>query len=257
MNQYYLGIELLDDVDGNAKRFQDELRRNPTKYNLKKKYAPQDNYLTDLTEELNEALLMSIRHHQMLIKFTKMLEDFFNIWVLLKSIQTTIQVGVLTYTFLKVNGFHFLYREKSIFLIFFGGCGRIFQIHATVDQYFNLFSYVILTGLDVYSLCYFGEQLKSQTSRIGDALFRCPWHLCGGPFRRIASIILANTTKPCVMTGGKFFVLDFEKLTSVNFLLTTHYTHIHTYVHIPICNFFFQILKGSFSYFTLLQNMGK
>lgn len=76
-------------------------------------------------------------------------------------------------------------------------------------------AYLILTLLDVFQLCYFGEILKQQSSHIGDALLRGPWHLCGGPFRRIALLILVNSTKPLVMTGGKFFVLDFQKLTSV------------------------------------------
>lgn len=77
-------------------------------------------------------------------------------------------------------------------------------------------AYLILTLLDVFQLCYFGETLKQQSSHIGDALLRCEWYLCGGPFRRISSIILANCTEPLVMTGGKFFILGFSKLTSVS-----------------------------------------
>lgn len=76
--------------------------------------------------------------------------------------------------------------------------------------------YVVLTMLDVFQLCYFGETMKTQSSHISDALLRCSWYLCGGPFRRILSIILSNSTKPLVMTGGKFFILDFHKLTSVS-----------------------------------------
>lgn len=93
---------------------------------------------------------------------------------------------------------------------------QIPQIDGTVEQYFNMTAYVILTLLDVFQLCYFGETLKRQSTQICDALLRCPWHLCGGPFRRIVSIILANCTKPLVMTGGNFFILDFNKLVQVS-----------------------------------------
>lgn len=77
-------------------------------------------------------------------------------------------------------------------------------------------SYLILTILDVFQLCYFGETLTQQSSHIGDALMRNAWYLCGGPFRRNVSIILAYCTQPLVMTGGKFFILGFSKLTSVS-----------------------------------------
>ncbi|XP_055304002.1 putative odorant receptor 85e [Sitodiplosis mosellana] len=205
LNQYYLAAELMDDIEANTAKMRAALDRDPSKFQLSKKYLPQDNYLTDLTEELNFSIFACIRHHQMLIEFSAMMEDFFSVFVLLKSFQSTFQICNLLFTFLKIEG--------------------------TAEQYFNMTAYLILTLLDVFQLCYFGETLKQQSSHIGDALLRCPWHLSGGPFRRIALIFLANCTKPLVMTGGKFFILDFQKLTS--------------------------IMKASFSYFTLLQHLGK
>lgn len=103
LNQYYLEAEILDDVEANSVRMRNESQSNRTKYDSRKNYLPQDNYLTDLTEELNEALLQSVRHHKVLLEFTKLLEEFFNMFVLLKTIQTTVKVSLMTYTFLKVN----------------------------------------------------------------------------------------------------------------------------------------------------------
>lgn len=77
-------------------------------------------------------------------------------------------------------------------------------------------AYLILTLLDVFQLCYFGDTLKQQSSHIDDALLRCPWYLCGGPFRRLMSVILTNSTQSLVLTGGKFFILDLNKLASVS-----------------------------------------
>lgn len=68
-----------------------------------------------------------------------------------------------------------------------------------------------------------------QSSHIGDALLRSPWYLCGGPFRRITSIILANCTQPLVMTGGKFFILGFNKLSSVSVCIVVSMSFLKMY----------------------------
>lgn len=86
----------------------------------------------------------------------------------------------------------------------------------TFEQYWNLTPYVILTLLDVFQMCYFGEILKQQSSHSGEALSRSPWYLCGGPFRRIASILLSNSNQPMVLTGSGFFILDLSKMINVS-----------------------------------------
>lgn len=86
----------------------------------------------------------------------------------------------------------------------------------TFEQYWNLTPYVILTLLDVFQMCYFGEILKRQSSHSAEAFSQCPWYLCGGPFRRIASVLLTNSNEPMVLTGSGFFILDFSKLINVS-----------------------------------------
>lgn len=103
LNQYYLAAELMDDVEVNMEKMRAALKRDPRKFQPSKKYLPQDNYLTDLTEELNHAIFACIQHHQMLIEFSAMMEDFFSIFVLLKSFQSTFQICNLLFTFLKVS----------------------------------------------------------------------------------------------------------------------------------------------------------
>lgn len=103
LNQYYLAAELMDDVELNTEKMRAALKRDPNKFQPSKKYAPQDNYLTDLTEELNHAIFACIQHHQMLIEFSAMMEDFFSLFVLLKSFQCTFQICNLVFTFIKVR----------------------------------------------------------------------------------------------------------------------------------------------------------
>lgn len=93
----------MDDVEANSAKMQAELKKNPAKFQPTNNYPPQDNYLTDLTEELNHAISSCAKHHQMLIEFSKMMEDFFSVFVLLKSFQTTFQICNLVYMFLKVS----------------------------------------------------------------------------------------------------------------------------------------------------------
>lgn len=74
---------------------------------------------------------------------------------------------------------------------------------------------MMMTILDVILLSYVGDILKQQSTRVGDAVFRCPWHMCGAKFRKSILILLANSAKPLALTGGKFFILDYNKMIGV------------------------------------------
>lgn len=114
LNQYYLPAELMDNIEENTAKMQDDLKRDPTKFRPFTSHLPQDNYLNNLTEELNHAIFASIRHHQMLIEFSAMMEDFFSVFVLLKSFQSTFQICNLVFTFLMVSTQH-KYDEIAYF----------------------------------------------------------------------------------------------------------------------------------------------
>lgn len=121
VNQYYLAAELMDDVEANSAQMQAELNENPGKFQPTNIYPPQDNYLTDLTEELNRAISSCAKQHQMLIEFCEMMEDFFSVFVLLKSFQTTFQICNLVYMFLKVSS------------------PTIFRRHSTIRSFVNIY----------------------------------------------------------------------------------------------------------------------
>lgn len=116
LNQYYLAAELMDDIEGNSTKMHTELNENPAKFRIRRTYLPQDNYLTDLSEELNQAIISCVEQHQMLIEFSKMMEDFFSVFVLLKSFQTTFQICNLVFTFLKVSQWNLIFLPNKIML---------------------------------------------------------------------------------------------------------------------------------------------
>lgn len=88
-----------------------------------------------------------------------------------------------------------------------------------------------------------------QSTRIGDAIFRSPWHLCGAKFRKDILIVMASASKPIALTGGKFFVLDYNKMLGVCYTGNIKLLLLRKSFH-------FQIYKAAFSYFTLLQTIG-
>lgn len=151
LNQYYLPAELLDDITTNTNNMKLELQQNPNKYKTKKKYLPQDNYLTELSEELNDALLNCVRHHHKLIEFSKMMDDFFQVFILMKSFQSTFQICNLTFTFIKVRFFN---SHSQMWIIDF----RL--IYHFLSQFLYLFP---LDAINIYpvpksnSLCNFND----------------------------------------------------------------------------------------------------
>lgn len=90
-------------------------------------------------------------------------------------------------------------------------------LKTTASVFINLhkIDYLFLTLWELFIFGYSGNWIKVQSIRVSDALVRCPWYLCGGPFRRGMITIMANTMKPIVITGGKFFILDYDKVKAV------------------------------------------
>lgn len=64
---------------------------------------PKHSYHLEFRAEINEALLDCIKHHYVIIQATKMMEEFTNPYVFIKSLQVTFQVCNLAFTLLKVN----------------------------------------------------------------------------------------------------------------------------------------------------------
>lgn len=104
INQYFLGSEIMDNVMQNSALWKGEMiRRLSCRTTASTNIRSEDTYLMEFNEELTEALKDCVRHHQMLIAFNKMIENFFNVFFLFKSIQTSLQLCNIFYTFIKVS----------------------------------------------------------------------------------------------------------------------------------------------------------
>lgn len=119
----------------------------------------------------------------------------------------------------------------------------------------NTGQYIVLTMVDLFVISYMGQIIQNQSVRVRDFLFETPWYRFGGPIRRSMLIIQLYTKEPKIITGGRFFIMGYDKCIAVRlrsvfllFLLIAQLSYLmfkHT-----------QIIKLAFSYFTLLNTIG-
>lgn len=101
LNQYYLSYEFKETID---KHLLNEEQNNCCKQIVSKQsYSNRDTFLMEYNTELNMTLIDCINHHQIITKFCELIEDFFSSFVLVKSIQLTLQICNLAFTATMVN----------------------------------------------------------------------------------------------------------------------------------------------------------
>uniref|UniRef100_A0AAG5CYZ9 Odorant receptor n=1 Tax=Anopheles atroparvus TaxID=41427 RepID=A0AAG5CYZ9_ANOAO len=157
-------------------------------------------YLMEFSAELIHVLEDCIRHHLVLLKFCHLLEDCYHPYVLLKLFQI-----LLLLCFLAFMATESLSTMKLI----------------------NVLEYFMLTMTELYLYCFLGQILKNQGLKVGDALWKSPWHLCGASYRRRMLVILMNAQRPVRLTGLKLYELNLET--------------------------FFTVVKAAFSYYTIIN----
>lgn len=72
---------------------------------------------------------------------------------------------------------------------------------------------------------YLGQIILNQSVRVRDFIYEVPWYQGGAPFRRSLLIIMMNTLKPHIITGGKFYAMGYDKFTAVKRLWTENYQY--------------------------------
>lgn len=103
-----------------------------------------------------------------------------------------------------------LTRSIRISIFFF-----TFQTTQSLKRNLINISYLSLTLSELFIFGFSGNSLKYQSGRVAEAIMRCDWYLCGGPFRRCMLTFMARSLKPFTLTGGKFFILDYDKTKAV------------------------------------------
>lgn len=86
----------------------------------------------------------------------------------------------------------------------------------------NTIQYLMLTLMDLLIISYMGQIVQNQSVRVRDFLFETPWYLFGAPIRRSMLIIQMYAMRPKVITGGRFFIMGYDKCIAVNIRLMLH-----------------------------------
>lgn len=91
----------------------------------------------------------------------------------------------------------------------------IAQNTGSVVDNINTGQYIVLTLVDLFVISYMGQIIQNQSVRVRDFLFETPWYRFGGPIRRSMLIIQLYTKEPKVITGGRFFIMGYDKCIAV------------------------------------------
>ncbi|CAD6991346.1 unnamed protein product [Ceratitis capitata] len=189
------GVEILrKEQAALPKSLDDELnqymycREHLTNLSLLQHLYTQQPALT-LPEALHLGVVQCVQLHRFILDACKELEELFNPYCLVKSIQVTLQLCLLV--FVGVAG------ERSMVRIV------------------NLAQYVTLTLVELLMFTYFGELLRGHSVRCGEAFWRSQWWTHTIPIRQDILILLANSKRAVRLTAGKFYAMDIERLRSV------------------------------------------
>ncbi|KAJ3664913.1 hypothetical protein Zmor_000447 [Zophobas morio] len=126
--------------------------------------------------------------------------------------------------------------SKGIFLQFFASVivicftGFLMMILPVVSMQFALtFTYFVCMMCQVAMYCWYGHDVMTTSSTIGDSLYMSNWYESDLRIRKTIFIFLEKTKKPVTLTAGGFVTLSLTTLTT--------------------------ILRSSYSYFAVLQRM--
>lgn len=166
----------------------------------------RESYNTELIDQLHEALCDCIRLHQCINDCCNRMEAVNNPYALVKILEISFQICMLALAIVMCSDTMLSNMANGM--------------------------YLAMTVADLFLLCYMGQIIESQSMRVRDFLYDTPWERCSAPFRRTMLIVMLYTTKPKVMTGGKFFTLSYEKFVAVSRL-----SQLKRFHSINVCDF--------------------
>lgn len=193
----------------------------------KKRAGRHEGYNVGMQEQVHEALVQCVQLHQIINVCCERLEAVNNPVALVKMLEISFQICVLALAILRSS-------------------------HSPLNNMTNVL-YLALTVSDLFCMCYLGQIIESQSARVSEFVYDLPWEGFGGPCRRTISIILLNSVKPKLMTGGKFFALSYEKFVAVWAVVLLLFMCCMLSLIGAVS---LQTIKLSFSYFTLIESMG-
>ncbi|XP_050351057.1 odorant receptor 94a-like [Nymphalis io] len=93
----------------------------------------------------------------------------------------------------------------------------------------SMVAYLTVMMLQVFLYCYHGNQLVEESEGVSGAAYDCPWYTCSLPIRRSLLLLMTRTRRAARLTAAGFTELSLSS--------------------------FMSIIKASYTFFTVLQQM--
>lgn len=98
INQYYISIEKIENLQ--------EITDYQSKENIIRQKITLDTFLPDYSNALCDAFANCVKHHQMILEFSKMFEEFYYIYLLTKLFYASFLICILAFTASIVSIYH-------------------------------------------------------------------------------------------------------------------------------------------------------
>lgn len=138
---------------------------------------------------INRLLHSHVRHHQHLVHCARRLEAIIHPVLLCKFVVSTVQLCILAL--------------------------NVTSVEHTTSEVMNELLYLIGVMGDTFYNAHAGQILLDQSVRVRDFLYEISWYRMDRKLRQDMRFILMFGCRPLQLTGGKFFVMNYEKFVSV------------------------------------------
>lgn len=94
-------------------------------------------------------------------------------------------------------------------------CILVQQVQHTDYTIFTVFYAALVSTLNIYACCYFGEMATQSYVEMSNGLNKCNWYMMNVDLQRYFILMIANAQRPMYYHGFKIFILNSETFLDV------------------------------------------
>ncbi|CAG9857147.1 unnamed protein product [Phyllotreta striolata] len=144
----------------------------------------ETNRTKSLVKNMNEKLVHCIRQHRLIIEFTETWSGMFTYAIFS---QFVVSVFVICATFFEMT-----------------------QVPASSIRFFSMALYQMCMFLEIYPICYYGNEVIKESDKLTDSAYHCDWSECPLEFQKNLVFFMTRSQRPIKLYAGNFFALSLE-----------------------------------------------
>lgn len=125
------------------------------------------------------------------------------------------------------------------------------DVHDMSAMILSLVFFLSVT-LEVFIICYFGDQLRTQSEALREAFYDCNWMDQLPQFGRNLIVTLQRAQRPCYIYAGGYIAVTLETFVKVGRGRLLFGFIVEFLIDSFLCCFFWQVMRSTYSAFTLL-----